>query len=219
MCQKHGQDPILSMQEIQCQPSQVQSKHAPSCPPAQCSHCFTFIKHTKCKSPTQHEATSSQIGVVQKCQLFTQVITEAMILCKYSRCFHFGPCSVCVCKQTNWSQIAMATASGQTEGLPSECQGGATDVWEDGRWVSPAQSKLARSGPREDLFEAPDRHPKEQQREQERRSFATQNWWRFNKRNFEGRTVLVRAVGARAISGSFCSGETLPEITSGTGEN
>ena len=47
-----------------------------------------------------------------------------MILCKYSRCFHFGPCSVCVCKQTNWSQIAMATASGQTEGLHRQCQGG-----------------------------------------------------------------------------------------------
>ena len=70
------------------------------------------------------------------------------------------------------------------------------------------KAKLARSGPREDLFEAPDRHPKEQQREQERRCFVAQNWWRFNKRNFEGRTVLVRAVGARAISGSFCSGKT-----------
>ena len=75
------------------------------------------------------------------------------------------------------------------------------------------KAKLARSG-----LEAPDRHPKEQQREQERRSFATQNWWRFNKCNFEGRTVLVRAVGARAISGSFCSGKTLSEIKSGTDE-
>ena len=89
---------------------------------------------------------------------------------------------------------------------------GATDVREDGRQVSAAQSQIGQERPREDLFEAPDRHPKEQQREQERRSFATQNWWRFNKRNFEGRTVLVRAVGARAISGSFCSGKTLPEI-------
>ena len=83
-----------------------------SYPSAQCSHCFTFIKHTRCKSPTQHEATSSQTGVVQKCQLFTQVITEAMILCKYSRCFHFGPCIICFCMQTVWSPNAMATASG-----------------------------------------------------------------------------------------------------------
>ena len=30
--------------------------------------------------------TSSQLDVVLKCQLFTQVITKAVILCKYSRC-------------------------------------------------------------------------------------------------------------------------------------
>ena len=29
--------------------------------------------------------TSSQLDVVLNCQLFTQVITEAVILCKYSR--------------------------------------------------------------------------------------------------------------------------------------
>ena len=31
-------------------------------------------------------STSSQLDVVLKCQLFTQVITKAVILCKYSRC-------------------------------------------------------------------------------------------------------------------------------------
>ena len=127
-----------------------------------------------------------------------------MILCKYSRCFCFGPCIICVCMQTNWSQIAMATGSGRTEGLHRQFQGGSYRC--PGGW----EAGLER--PREDLFEAPDRHPKEQQREQELGSFAAQKRWRFNKRNFEGQTVLVWAVGARAISGSFCSGKALPEI-------
>ena len=57
------------------------------CQSAQCSCCFTSIEHSACQVPTQHGSTSSQTCVVHKCQLFTQVITKAMILCKYSRCF------------------------------------------------------------------------------------------------------------------------------------
>lgn len=71
-----------------------------SCQSAQCLCCFTFIKHTKCKSPTQHKATSSQTCVVRKCQLFTQVITKAMILCKYSRWYLFHPSTICLCALT-----------------------------------------------------------------------------------------------------------------------
>ena len=52
---------------------------------AQCSCCFTSIEHSACQVPTQHGPTSSQTCVVHKCQLFTQDITKAMILCKYSR--------------------------------------------------------------------------------------------------------------------------------------
>ena len=76
-----GENMQLLMHIIQVK----KNRDAPSCQSAQCLHCFTFIKHTKCKSPTQHKATSSQTCVVRKCQLFTQVITKAMILCKYSR--------------------------------------------------------------------------------------------------------------------------------------
>ena len=55
------------------------------CQSAQCSCCFTSIEHSACQVPTQHGSTSSQTCVVHKCQLFTQDITKAMILCKYSR--------------------------------------------------------------------------------------------------------------------------------------
>ena len=87
---------------------------APSCQSAQCLYCFTFIKHTKCKSPTQHKATSSQTCVVRKCQLFTQVITKAMILCKYSRCRCVCPSIDGVYIQTNLWRDAM---------VPVACRG------------------------------------------------------------------------------------------------
>ena len=75
----------------------------------------------KCESRTQHKSTSSQTGVVRKCQLFIQVITKAMILCKYSRCGCVRPSIDGVYKQTKLLRNAMVPVAyrGKVEEMSS----------------------------------------------------------------------------------------------------